>query len=157
MLADHLPQGVHDKPSKDQWNKVNPQSLMWVNVTLHCLTIYWEKGKCHSKYFRGHDIVCKQQDKDLAWFHCIFMLRHMMLCMYSIRTYLIHQDKLLFPVLLLYWKPYRSTLLNQMKDMKDVVCSGGVRFNSMSQSAKIGCTPCFVKLWWKLFTLCFFR
>ena len=58
--------------------------------------------------------------------------------MYSIRTYFIHQDKLLFPVVLSYWESYRSTLLSQMKDMKDVVFSGDGRFDSMGHSAKYG-------------------
>lgn len=69
----------------------------------------------------------------------IFLVfRHMGLCMYSIRSYFIHQDKLLFPVVLTYWESYRSTLLSQMKDMKDVVFGGDGRFDSMGHSAKYG-------------------
>lgn len=68
----------------------------------------------------------------------LLVFKHMRLCMYSIRTYFIHQDKLLFPVILTYWESYRSTLLNQLKNMKDVVCSGDGRFDSMGHSAKFG-------------------
>lgn len=70
----------------------------------------------------------------------IFLVfKHMnRLCMYDIRTYFIHQDKLLFPVVLSYWESYRSTLLNQVKDMKDVVWSGDGRYDSMGHSAKFG-------------------
>ena len=69
----------------------------------------------------------------------IFLVfKHMKLCMYNIRTYFIYQDKLLFPVVLSYWESYRSTLLNQVKDMKDVVWSGDGRYDSMGHSAKFG-------------------
>lgn len=54
----------------------------------------------------------------------LLVFKHMSLCMYSIRTCFIHQDKLLFPVILTYWESYRLTLFNQLKNMKDVVCSG---------------------------------
>lgn len=69
----------------------------------------------------------------------IFLVfKHMKLCMYNIRSYFIHQDKLLFPVVLSYWESYRSTLLNQVKDMKNVVWSGDGRYDSMGHSAKFG-------------------
>ena len=68
----------------------------------------------------------------------LLVFKHMKLCMYNIRTYFIHQDKLLFPVVLSYWESYRSTLLNQVKDMKDVVWSGDGRYDSMGHSAKFG-------------------
>ena len=47
-------------------------------------------------------------------------------------------EKMLFPVVLSYWESYRSTLLNQVKDMKDVVWSGDGRYDSMGHSAKFG-------------------
>lgn len=46
--------------------------------------------------------------------------------------------KLLSPVVLSYWESYRSTLLNQVKDMKNVVWSGDGRYDSMGHSAKFG-------------------
>ena len=88
----------------------------------------------------------------------IFLVfKHMKLCMYNIRSYFIHQDKLLFPVVLSYWESYRSTLLNQVKDMKNVVWSGDGRYDSMGHSAKFGSILCFVVVWWKLSTLSCFR
>ena len=79
----------------------------------------------------------------------IFLVfKHMKLCMYNIRTYFIHQDKLLFPVVLSYWESYRSTLLNHVKDMKDVVWSGdaGAVTIQWGTQPNLGCTLCFVVL-----------
>ena len=68
----------------------------------------------------------------------LLVFKHTRLCVYNIHTYFIHQNKLLFPVVLSYWETYRSTLLDQIESMKDIVWSGDGRFDSRGHSAKYG-------------------
>ena len=61
----------------------------------------------------------------------LLVLKHMGLSSYSPRTYLVHQKRFLFPVILKHWENYRSNLIHQLKNMKDVIWSGDGRFDSM--------------------------
>ena len=68
----------------------------------------------------------------------LLVFRHMGLCVYNVRTYFIHQKKFLFPVILQYWEKYQAALVENIKEMKDVVWCGDGRFDSMGHSAKYG-------------------
>ena len=68
----------------------------------------------------------------------LLVFRHMGLCVYNVRTYFIHQKKFLFPVILQYWEKYQAALVENIKEMKDVVWCGDRRFDSMGHSAKYG-------------------
>lgn len=68
----------------------------------------------------------------------LLVLKHMGLGVFTPRTYLLHQRKFLFPVVLHYWEDYWSKLLNQLKSIQSAVRSGGGRFDSMGHSAKYG-------------------
>ena len=68
----------------------------------------------------------------------LLVMRHMGLCAYSARTFLVHQKNFLFPVILNYWEQYRASLVGKLKNMANVVWSGDGRFDSMGHSAKYG-------------------
>lgn len=76
----------------------------------------------------------------------LLVFRHMGLTVYEARTFFYHQSRFLFPAILKYWETYQSSLINKLKDMKDVVWSGDGRLDSMGHSAKYGvytmlCSP----------------
>ena len=52
---------------------------------------------------------------------------------YSPLTYLMHQKRFIFPLILNHWESYKSILMHKLKVMKDVVRSGDGRFDSMGQ------------------------
>lgn len=68
----------------------------------------------------------------------LLVCRHMGLCVFSARTFFLHQRTFLFPVILHYWESYRASLVEKLKGMKDVVWAGDGRFDSMGHSAKYG-------------------
>ena len=59
------------------------------------------------------------------------VFRHMGLSTYDVRTYFLHQKDFIFPTVLHYWETYRASLINQLKQMKDIVWSGDGRFDSI--------------------------
>lgn len=68
----------------------------------------------------------------------LLVFKRLMLSACCARTYITHQKKFLFPVILHFWESYRASLVAKLKDMKDVVWSGDGRFHSMRHSAKFG-------------------
>ena len=68
----------------------------------------------------------------------LLVCKHMGLCVYDSRTYFYHQSRFLFPSILTHWESYRSSLIEKIKNMTDVVWSGDGRFDSMGHSAKYG-------------------
>lgn len=68
----------------------------------------------------------------------LLVCRHMGLAVFSARTFFSHQKYFLFPVVLHYWESYRASIVDKLKEMKDVVWSGDGRFNSLGHSAKYG-------------------
>ncbi|XP_068711881.1 uncharacterized protein [Montipora foliosa] len=68
----------------------------------------------------------------------LLVLRHMDLSAYSTRTFFAHQRNFLFPVIISYWETYQAGLIEQLKDMRDLIWSGDGRFDSMGHSAKYG-------------------
>ena len=68
----------------------------------------------------------------------LLVFRHMGLSAYSTRTFFAHQRNFLFPVIISHWETYQAGLIEQLKDMGDVIWSGDGRFDSMGHSAKYG-------------------
>ena len=68
----------------------------------------------------------------------LLFCKHMKLSIISIRTFFLHQKTFLFPAVLKYWETYRASMIEQLKQSKDVVWSGDGRFDSMGHSAKYG-------------------
>ena len=64
------------------------------------------------------------------------MFKHLGLLAISVRTFFQHQRKFLFPSVLLQWEKHRSSLIEQLKGVKDAQWSGDGRFDSMGHSAK---------------------
>ena len=67
----------------------------------------------------------------------LLVLRHMGLCVYTARTYFLHQSKFLFPSIWSYWESYQDRLIQELKG-KELVWSGDGRFDLMGHSAKYG-------------------
>ena len=67
----------------------------------------------------------------------LLVLRHMGLCVYTARTYFLHQSKFLFPSIWSYWESYQERLTQDLRG-KELVWSGDGRFDSMGHSAKYG-------------------
>ena len=68
----------------------------------------------------------------------LLVFRHMGLSAYCPRTFFVHQNSFLFPIILSYWERYRASLIAQLKNVAGVVWSGDGRFDSMGHSAKYG-------------------
>ena len=68
----------------------------------------------------------------------LLVFRHMGLCVYSARTFFVHQRAFVFPTIIHHWESYQAGLVTTLKNMKDVVWSGDGRFDSMGHSAKYG-------------------
>ena len=68
----------------------------------------------------------------------LLVLKHLGICIYSARTYFVHQSKFLFPAILTHWERYRTNLVNQLKRKGEVIWCGDGRFDSMGHSAKYG-------------------
>ena len=68
----------------------------------------------------------------------LLVLKHMGISLYSVRTYFVHQSKFLFPAILTFWERYRATLVNELKEKREVIWCGDGRFDSMGHSAKYG-------------------
>ena len=66
------------------------------------------------------------------------MFRHLGLLVISMRTFFQHQRKYLFPSVLLQWEKHRSSLIEEIKNVKDAQWSGDGRFDSMGHNAKYG-------------------
>ena len=68
----------------------------------------------------------------------LLLFRHMGLSVYSVRTFFLHQEKFLFPAVLRHWENYRSSLVEKLKGMGNIMWAGDGRFDSMGHSAKYG-------------------
>ncbi|XP_068704429.1 uncharacterized protein [Montipora foliosa] len=68
----------------------------------------------------------------------LLVFKHMGLSAYSTRTFFAHQRNFLFPVIISHWETYQAGLIEQLKDMGDLIWSGDGRFDSMGHSAKYG-------------------
>ena len=68
----------------------------------------------------------------------LLVFRHMGLSGINIRTYFVHQNKFVFPVILHHWETYRAALIQQLQQAKNTVWSGDGRFDSMGHCAKFG-------------------
>lgn len=68
----------------------------------------------------------------------LLVFRHMGLSVFTARTFFFLQKNFLFPAVLKYWESYQATLIAEVKNLKNVVCSGDGRFDSMGHSAKYG-------------------
>ena len=80
----------------------------------------------------------------------LLVLRHMGLCVYTARTYFLHQSKFLFPSIWSYWESYQDRLIQELKG-KELVWSGDGRFDLTEF------TPCYVARFPKLCILIFVR
>ena len=68
----------------------------------------------------------------------LLMFKHMGLLAMSVRTFFLHERKFLFPSVLLQWNKQCKSLIEKVKDLKDVQWSGDGRFDSMGHNAKYG-------------------
>ena len=68
----------------------------------------------------------------------LLVMRHMGLCVYSARTFFVHQKNFLFLVILNYWEWYRVSLVGKLKNVANIVWSGDGRFDPMVHNAKYG-------------------
>ena len=68
----------------------------------------------------------------------LLVFRHMGLCVYSARTFFRHQKAFLFPTVLHHWETYQASLVNKIKQLKDVEWTGDGRFDSVGHCAKYG-------------------
>ena len=68
----------------------------------------------------------------------LLVFKHIGLCAYTSRTYFIHQNKFIFPLVLHYWESYRAILVNKLRSIQGAVWCGDGRFDSMGHSAKYG-------------------
>lgn len=68
----------------------------------------------------------------------LLVLKHMGLAVYNIRTFFRHQARFLFPVILIHWERYRSSLFKDIQKLTDPEWCGDGRFDSMGHSAKFG-------------------
>ncbi|KAM7428204.1 hypothetical protein ABFA07_020777 [Porites harrisoni] len=68
----------------------------------------------------------------------LLVLKHLGICIYSARTYFVHQSKFLFPAILTHWERYRTNLVNELKRKGEVIWCGDGRLDSMGHSAKYG-------------------
>ena len=68
----------------------------------------------------------------------LLIFRHMGLSANSVRSFFYHQRHFLFPTIIHYWENYRLKLVEQLKNMKDVIWCGDGRFDFMGHSAKYG-------------------
>ncbi len=76
----------------------------------------------------------------------LLVFKHMGLCATNIRTYFLHQQQFILPAIIKHWESYRECLVNQVKEMRNIVWCGDGRFDSMGHSAKYGtysmfCSP----------------
>lgn len=69
----------------------------------------------------------------------VFLLfKHLGLCSITSRAYYIHQNKFLFPSVIMHWEKQQKALIEKLKKIKDAAWSGDGRFDSMGHSAKYG-------------------
>ena len=66
------------------------------------------------------------------------MFRHLGVMAISVRTFFQHQQKYLFPSILLQWEKHQNSLIEQLRLVKDAQWSGDGRFDSMGHNAKYG-------------------
>ena len=66
------------------------------------------------------------------------MFKHMGMSVISTRSFFRHQNRFLFPSVLLQWKKYSQQMTEQLKNVKDTMWSGDGRFDSMGHNAKYG-------------------
>ena len=67
------------------------------------------------------------------------VLKHMGVSICNIRTYFLHQQKLIFPVILSYWEKYRESLVQSlMGSSENIAWCGDGRFDSVGHNAKYG-------------------
>ena len=68
----------------------------------------------------------------------LLLCKHMKVSIISIRTFFLHQKTFLFPAVPQHWQTYRASMIEQLKQSKDVVWSGDGRFYLMGHSTKYG-------------------
>lgn len=68
----------------------------------------------------------------------LLVFKHMGLAAYSPRTFFYHQNRFVFPTILLYWETYQQSLIQSLKNIGETVWCGDGRFDSMGHSAKYG-------------------
>ena len=68
----------------------------------------------------------------------LLVLKHMGVAVYQPQTFLLHQQKFLFPLIVTYWKEYQEIFKCQLQNVTIVVWSGDARFDSMGHSAIFG-------------------
>ena len=69
----------------------------------------------------------------------VFLLfKHLGLCTITSRAYYLHQNKFLFPSVIMHWEKYQNALIEKLKKVKNATWSGDGRFDSMGHSAKYG-------------------
>ena len=69
----------------------------------------------------------------------VFLLfKHLGLCTITSRANYLHQNKFLFPSVIMHWEKYENTLIEKLKKVKNASWSGDGRFDSMGHSAKYG-------------------
>jgi solute carrier family 8 (sodium/calcium exchanger) len=68
----------------------------------------------------------------------LLLCKHIYEAINHLYPFFLHQKTFLFPAVLKYWETYRASMIEQLKQSKDVVWSGDGRFDSMGHSAKYG-------------------
>ena len=67
----------------------------------------------------------------------LLVLKHMGVAVYQPRTYFLHQQKFLFPLIVTYWKEYQERLKCQLQNVTTVVWSGDARLDSLGAFCEI--------------------
>ena len=68
----------------------------------------------------------------------VFLLFKNLGCTITSRAYYLHQNKFLFPSVIMHWEKYQNALIEKLKKVKNATWSGDGRFDSMGHSAKYG-------------------
>ena len=68
------------------------------------------------------------------------VFKHMGMSIYTIRTYFNHQKDFIFPIVLIYWKIYRTRLMGKIKEIRDAVWCGDGHFDSLGHCASMAPT-----------------
>ena len=61
----------------------------------------------------------------------LLLFCHIRMCVYTARAYYKQQKNFIFPLVVYYWETYRNELMQQLKDVKDVIWAGDARFDSL--------------------------
>lgn len=68
----------------------------------------------------------------------LLICKHLGLMVYTVRTFLYHQKKYMFPAIVKRWKAYSTSLMESLKGKENLTWCGDGRFDSMGHCAKYG-------------------